>query len=75
MLSSYKLASSLFKTTTPLYATALKLASDLIDVNKLTISALALAFTLISALTLAVITQISAISSDLIIRLNYRQTS
>jgi hypothetical protein len=52
------------KTAAPPYATAPKLASDLIDVSELTIG----------ALTPAVTTSIGAISLNLIICLNYRQT-
>jgi hypothetical protein len=57
----------LLKTAAPLYATALKLASDLIDVNKLAINA----FILVVNMPLVIITQISAISLNFIICLNY----
>jgi hypothetical protein len=57
----------LLKTAALLYATTLKLASDLMDVSKLAINA----FTLVVNMPLAMTTQIGAILLDLIIRPNY----
>ena len=67
----------MLKTTTPPYATAPKLASDLIDVSKLIISTLTpgiTAFIPVINMSPGVTIQIGAISSDLIICLDYRQT-
>jgi hypothetical protein len=64
----------LLKTAAPLYATTLKLASNLIDVSELTISALTPGITTltpVSNILLGVTTQIGIISLDLIIYLNY----
>ena len=64
----------MLKTAAPLYATTLKLASNLIDVSELTISALTPGITTltpVSNILLGVTTQIGIISLDLIIYLNY----
>jgi hypothetical protein len=65
------------KTAAPPYATAPKLASDPMDVSELTIGALTpgtTALTPVINMPPGVTTQIGAISSDLIVRPNYRQT-